>query len=124
MSSEGERRLMQKVDRTLKSKECFAIRFRLDNIGIQTYMYMYIVQAIRENRIHLEIGDGDHYDDTTNPHTLTLGSADVPARTIVHEATHAVIDATHKGQKLSRGSNEVAAFLAESIYGLYTGESD
>lgn len=114
---------MQKVQRTLRSKECFAIRFQLDNIRIQTYMYSYIVQAIVANQIRVRVGDGNHYDDRTNPHTLTLESGDPPSRTIVHEATHAVIDATHKGQKHSRGANEAAAFLAEAIYGLYTGES-
>lgn len=125
MSKESSPRqpLLGKIERTLKSRECFAIRFQLENIGIQTFMYSFIAQAILDDRIHATIGDGNHYDDTTNPHTLTLLTADPPGHTIVHEATHAVIDATHKGRKISRGANEAAAFLAEAIYAMYTGES-
>ena len=122
-SAESLRKLMQNLRVTLRSKECRAIRFRMENIGIQTFMYSYIVDAIGNGRISLTIGNGDHYDDTTTPHSFTFNSDDPPARTIVHEATHAVIDATHKGQKMARGTNEAAAFLAESVYGLYTGES-
>lgn len=124
MSKESEReQLIQKIDRTLKSRECYAIRFQLENIGIQTYMYSFIAQAIHEDRIHAQVGSGDNYNPLTNPSTLTFSFADPPGRTIVHESTHAVIEATHKGRKIARAANEAAAFLAESIYGLYTGES-
>jgi len=116
MSSQAK--LLRKIETVLKSRECFAIRFRIENVAIQTHMYQYIVQAIHDNRIRAQVGSGDGYDDTVNPHTLTLSSDDPPPRTVVHEATHAVIDATHKGQRIVKSTNEIAAFLAESVYGV------
>lgn len=87
-------------------------------------MYLYIAQVIREGRyIQTTIGNGSGYDDTSNLHRLIFPSESPAARTIVHESTHAVIDATHKGKQIVKGVNEAAAFLAEAIYGMYTGES-
>jgi hypothetical protein len=85
-------------------------------------MYSYITDAIAQGRISAVVGNGSGYDDLQNPHAVVLPSADPAPRPIVHEATHAVIDATHKGQKILKGDNEAAAFLAESVYGLLAGE--
>ena len=91
--SDDNQKLLRKVVRILKSNECLAIRFKLENISIHTYTYMYIGSVMLEGRlIRVKVGDGNHYDNTTNPQTLILDSADPPARTIVHEGTHAVID--------------------------------
>jgi len=119
----SQQSLLEKIERVLKSKECSAVRFQLENIRIQTYMYSFIVQPIRAGRINVRVGSGSGYDDTVTPHTIIYPSDNPEGRTIVHEATHAVIDTTHKGQKLSKGSNEAAAYIAEAVYGLYTQET-
>jgi hypothetical protein len=122
--SNGNQQLLQQVGRILKSNECLAIRFKLENISIHTFTYMYIAQVMLEGRlIRVVVGSGNGYDNKTTPRTLTFASADPPPRDIVHEATHAVIDATHKGKTIQKGANEAAAFLAEAVYGLSTGES-
>lgn len=114
VSENDKRQLRSRMARVLRSKACFAIRFRLDNVGIQTYMYSYIADAIVDNRVHVEIGDGHHYD--YHPNTITFDSLDVEPATIVHEATHAVIDATHSGKNITNGAHEASAYLAEALY--------
>ena len=122
--SNGNQQLLQQVGRILKSNECLAIRFKLENISIHTFTYMYIAQVMLEGRlIRVVVGSGNGYDNTTTPRTLTFASADPQPGTIVHEATHAVIDATHKGQTIQKGANEAAAFLAEAVYELLADES-
>src|SRR5690348_239500 len=97
--SDDNKKLLQKVGSILKSKECSQIRFRLENIGIDRLMYAYFADVMLQGRlIRVVVGSGDGYDNTTTPRALTFASADPPPRTIVHEATYAVIDATHKGQ--------------------------
>ena len=88
-------------------------------------MYAYIGDVVlnRARLIRVVVGSGNGYDNTTTPRTLTFASADPQPGTIVHEATHAVIDATHKGQTIQKGANEAAAFLAEAVYELLADES-
>jgi hypothetical protein len=111
----GERekqQLREKAANVLRSATCTSIRFRLDNVRIERSMYPYIAGAILENRVHIEEGGGDGYDHTTN--TIFFQSTGVQPATIVHEATHAVIDATMKGQNITKGTGEAVAYLAEA----------
>lgn len=117
MASEAELRdLRLRAARILKSQACLDIRFQLDKVGIQTFMYSYIGSAISDDKVHLNIGTGHNYNPATN--TITFNAIDVDAPTIVHEATHAIIDATHVGQKFTTGVHEAAAYLAETVYAL------
>src|SRR2546423_8403338 len=114
-------RLRSRAENVLSSPACRAVRFRLDNVAIQTFMYSTIANAIREDRVHMRIGRSRHYDHLTN--TIWLDTADVPPYVIVHEATHAVLDATHVGQNITVGTHEAAAYLAETVYALNAGDS-
>ncbi len=85
-------------------------------------MYGYIGDAILRNKVRVIIGDGNAYYRSSN--TLKFDAYDVKSHAIVHEATHAVIDATHKGVTITIGTGEAAAYLAEMIYAIVTtGES-
>ncbi|MCA9051581.1 MAG: hypothetical protein KDA89_22740, partial [Planctomycetaceae bacterium] len=58
--------------------------------------------------------------------TITFTGPNVEDSVIVHEATHALLDATHVGKSITKGSHETAAFLAETVYmlaGSRTGHS-
>jgi hypothetical protein len=110
--------LRTRIGRILKSAACLEIRFTVANISIQRFMYTYIGQAIMDGTVHLAIADANHYDHKTN--VLTLDSLDVAPPVIVHESTHALINATHVGKAIRCGSHETAAYLAESLWALNT----
>lgn len=110
-----ERKLTNRVVRVLSSEECGSIRFRLDNISIQTFMYRHVASAIGDS-LSVRIVGSNSYDDATD--TINLESADVSSDAIVHEATHAVIDCTNSGVGVSVGTHEASAYLAEAIYAL------
>lgn len=58
----------------------------------------------------------------TNITTTTFDSLGVTSSTIVHEATHAVIDADHFNQVVTTGTHEAAAYIAETVFALATNE--
>jgi hypothetical protein len=103
----------------LKSQPCSDIRFKLNNITIQKYMYMYIADAILDGHVHVAEGGGDGYDHESN--TIVFQSANIEPAVIVHEATHAVIDATNPGVKVTKGTHEAAAYIAETLFRMSTG---
>ena len=110
--------LRKRIGQILKSAACLEIRFKVANICIQRFMYTYIGDAILKDDVHLDIADARQYDHTTN--VLTLDSYDVAPTVIVHECTHAVINATHVGKSIRNGAHETAAYLAESLWALLT----
>jgi hypothetical protein len=112
--------LRVKIWRTLKTNACTAIRFKLDNVRIQTYMYTYMADAVYNDRVHVAEGRGNGYDDETN--TLRFLDADPEPYVLVHETTHAIIDATHPGKSISKGAHEASAYLAETIWAIHVGE--
>jgi hypothetical protein len=114
--------LRSRVLSVLRTKECLQIRFRIGDVHIERFMYLYLAGAITDNHVQLTVGDGHNYDDTTNTITYDSDSPDRP--TIVHEATHAVIDGTHKGKIITKGNHEAAAYLAEALFSLYSGDDD
>jgi len=121
-------KLQSRVLAVIRSQECLQIRFRLGNVGIQRYMYPYLAGAILNGNVHVCTGDGSGYEDkdsgTTTPNTITLDSDNPDRCKIVHEATHAIIDGTHVGKAITTGHHEAAAFLAEALFCLYSGDDD
>jgi hypothetical protein len=115
-------KLRSRVLAAIRTPECLQIRFRIGNVGIQRYMYLYLAGAIEADKVHVDTGDAPRYKHETN--TLTYPSDNPERPTIVHEATHAVIDGTHKGKTITRGNHEAAAFLAEALFVLYSDDDD
>jgi hypothetical protein len=111
--------LRSKVGRVLTTGACSLIRFRLANIYIGPFMYNYIAGVIMNGdsnpklKINLRIDSDRGYDHATN--TLILNDG-CPDAAFVHESTHALINATHKGQTIWRKNHEAAAYLAEAIW--------
>lgn len=119
--------LRQRTVGILRSKPCMDIKFTMDNITIMGYGYGYISQMIEEENVDFSIGNVGNFTALYNSRNNTFGfktadigkSGDAGERgTIVHEATHAVIDATGKGRTIKYATDEVAAYLAEMIYAL------
>ncbi len=118
-----DEKLRWRMSRVLHSRECRAIRFKLDNVAIQTYMYAYIGDAITDHVVNVNANaSGRGYDHRSN--TITFTSHDIFPAAIVHEATHAIIDATHQGKNISKGTHEAAAYLAETLYSMNCGDDD
>ncbi|MCA9047838.1 MAG: hypothetical protein KDA89_03875, partial [Planctomycetaceae bacterium] len=58
-----------RVVRVLSSESCSAIRFSIGTeLRIQRYMYAYVANAVKENRIHLWFDDSttNNYDHRTD----------------------------------------------------------
>ncbi|MBR1155223.1 hypothetical protein [Bradyrhizobium sp. JYMT SZCCT0428] len=102
----------------LTSPACNNIRFKLDNVQIRSFMFGYIGDAIARNRVHIKAEGFNGYDHESD--TIFLVSPDVRPHELVHEATHAVIDATNRGLVISKGPGEAAAYLAETVYSIVT----
>jgi hypothetical protein len=113
----------------LKSRYCMQIRFQVDNVSVQTYMYTYIAQAILQDKIHIAIGGNvPHWvNEIKGPgereKTIYFPEIDVKAVTIVHECTHAVISTTNKGASVALATHETCAYLAEAVYGLLANDT-
>jgi hypothetical protein len=122
-------KLRYRMADVLKSRYCTQIRFRVDNVTIQTYMYTYLAQAILENKIHIEIGGGvphfanEYVYGNDRAKTIYFPEIDVKPVTIVHECTHAVLSATNKGTSVTIATHETCAYLAEAVYGLLANDT-
>ena len=97
---------------------CRKIRFKLDAVNIQTYMLAYIGDAIVNRRVQVALG-GRGYDHESN--VIHWDKPEEQPKAIVHEGTHAAINATHVGMKLTKATHEAAAYLAESMFELLSG---
>jgi hypothetical protein len=111
--------LRGKIASVLATPHTFKIRFEVANVSITRFMYHAIASSIADGTINVVEGDGEAYYHDTD--TLMVGSLNPPSVRIVHEATHAIIDATLKGKWVRRGVHELAAYLAESIWAVSTG---
>jgi hypothetical protein len=111
--------LREHVARILCTQHTLKIAFRLDNLCITRFMYHSIARAILDDDIHLELGSGNAYDHETD--VMELESTTPKPAAVVHEAMHAIIDAMHKGDTVRKGTHEAAAYLAEAIWALSSG---
>jgi hypothetical protein len=74
-----------------------------------------------DRRVPVELGSGNGYDPDSDPPAIHWESVKVAPKAIVHEATHAVINATHVGAAITKATHEAAAYLAESMFELLSG---
>jgi hypothetical protein len=128
MSAEED--LKKRVINILRSPACMRIQFTFAGSTVMGYGYGYVADVMEQGGIRIGIANTggftanyDHRDKTpifvfSDP--AMVSSPDGRA-TIVHEATHAVIDAVRMGRSINYGDNEVAAYIAEFIYRLNTG---
>jgi len=111
----------------LRSRACLDIAFKNAGVSIMGYGYGYVADMLEQGKVSATVGNTGgftaKYDGRTN--TMTFGSdalreALTPSGrgTIVHEATHAVIDAVAPGRTIGYGDEEVSAYLAQTIYAL------
>jgi hypothetical protein len=106
-----------RIGRVLKTNACSQIRFRLANIYIGRFMFNYIAGMIENGSVNITTGDTAYYDVDTN--TLKISASSTEAE-IVHETTHILINATHKGATIRRGDHETAAYLSAALWALYS----
>ena len=106
--------LRQRTTRILCSTHCNLIRFQLDNVKIESLMYNYVANLIEQNKIRIGMSSGRTYNHISD--YITFDSVDVGPEVIVHEATHALIDAVYPGLTITKGTGEACAYLAETMY--------
>ena len=121
--------LKARVINVLRSPACLDIQFTIAGSTIMGYGYGYVADMIKQDGIRIRIGNTGaftaSYDHHGSTPTFVFGDPSIVSSpdgraTIVHEATHAVIDAVRKGRTIAFGDNEVAAYLAETIYRMNT----
>jgi hypothetical protein len=116
-------KLRYRMVRILRTQACFRIRFRMLNVGIDSYMWPGLATAIENGTwCNVFIGDGNDCDPANKSFYF---SSENPRRfEIVHEATHMLIWATHVGAIITTGVHEAAAYLAECLFTLYFGDKE
>jgi hypothetical protein len=102
--------------RSLKSPILNLVRFQLNNVKIQYLQYNWISDLVVSGKISLTMSAGRSYDHMTD--TLSIDDADAAFNVIVHEATHAIIDACYPGLKITKGTGEACAYLAETVFNI------
>lgn len=125
MSDEDDLRAF--VVGTLRAQACKSITFTIVGTTIMAYGYGYVADMIANGTVGVAIGDTGAFDASyDHPQggspAITFGpdfSSNAEGRcSIVHECTHAVVDAVRVHRSISYGDSEVTAYLAETIYRL------
>ena len=97
------------------------------------YGYGYVADMIEQGGVAIRIGDTGSFDAvyrmSSVSKAMVFKATDSPRNatpdmraTIVHEATHAVIDAVAKGHSVNYLGNECAAYIAQTVYSLNRGD--
>jgi hypothetical protein len=114
----------------LRSRPVQAIRFRIDGSTIMSFGYGYIADMIEQQRVQIGFGNTggftanfDHVKGSPAEMNFdpNLAWNDDAMATVVHETTHAVVDAVRVGRPISYGDNEVAAYVAETLFKMNKG---
>jgi hypothetical protein len=92
------------------------VRFRLANISIQYMQYAWVGDLVRQGRIHIKVDSGDSYDHVTD--TIGIDDPKCWFHVLVHEGTHAVIDACNPGLSITKGNGEACAYVAETVFNI------
>lgn len=133
--SKAEDYLKSRVVLILRSTACLSIQFNMVGSTVMGHRYASVADMVEQGDIDVGVGDTGgfrvryaHQSDFIP--TLTFDSEDPMFPTtpsgraaIVHEATHAVIDDRRRGvANAGSGDDEVAAYLAQTIYALNAGD--
>lgn len=123
--------LRAKAVSILRSKACLDIKFSVAGMTLMAYGYGYVADMLAQDVIKVAIGATGvftaAYDSAHNRITfgtkdpVDLATADGRG-TVVHECTHALIDAIRKGRSVAYGDNEVAAYIAQTVYAMNAGD--
>ncbi len=125
--------LRAKTISIISAKACRAISFTVARMTVMSYGYSYVSDLLARDSIHIAIGGGESgttasYDGKAN--TIHFGTRDPNVlgspsgrQTVVHECTHALIDATCAGRDVKFGDDEAAAYLAQMAYALNAHET-
>jgi hypothetical protein len=116
-----ERKLTNRIVDVLKWTQCASIRFKLELVGIQSFMYLHTSNAVREGAITVQVNPNSSPYFDPDARLMSLPKADPEPNVIVHEATHALILTTHVGKVLSVITHEAAAYLAEAVFSMNLG---
>ena len=133
--SKAEDYLKSRVVLILRSTACLSIQFNMVGATVMGHCYASVADMVEHGDIDVGVGNAGgfrvryaHQPDFIP--TLTFDSEDPMFPTtpsgraaIVHEATHAVIDRGRRGSaNAGGGDDEVAAYLAQTIYALNAGD--
>lgn len=128
-----ELKLRVKVLGTLNSKACHDIAFEAAGISVMGYHYGYLADLVAQYCIDVKFGvvdpaasaEYDHMTNTLRFANRNLGFYASPAgrAQIVHECTHALIDATQSGKQVRRADNEAICWIAQTIFSSRSGDS-
>lgn len=115
--------LADEVAAVFSDRQVRAIDFTLEKLIVNPQRLHSVGQAIKQKRIAVELkSTGDKLGAAYSPHPnrMTLGSGDLLKSPmgragVLHEGVHALVD-LYEVQSLTVLEDEVAAYLAETIY--------
>lgn len=116
--------LRSRIGQILMSPQCQKINFTFDNVYIDGSSFSYVaLSSLQKSGFKVQINATQSSEAMYSPNTNTFvfkkagyGNATHPFEmmTIVHESTHAVIDA--KGRKTLMLANEVCSYIAGALF--------
>lgn len=129
LSSPAEHALLiQRITAILRSSECSLMNFMIGPYLVTGLGYATVARAIAAGTIAIAVGEASGHEASYSPATRTLtlprvnyGTFRGERGSIVHEATHAMID-IHWGANAANGSDltapveEPIAYIAESVF--------
>jgi hypothetical protein len=118
--------VLNAIGHVLSSAACQAVDFTYHNLRIYGHGYQTVKFATAENRIHISIlattrnnGAKASYDIDNNvfiiPVDFTIAGV-ISEMSLVHESTHALMNAMYPGTRIKMSINEGIAYLADAIY--------
>lgn len=124
--------LRAKTISIIRSRPCLDIAFTIAGMTLMGYGYGYVADMLQDGVIGVAIGPTGGFDASydSSANLITFSSPD-PAKiatpsgrgTVVHECSHAVVDAVAKGKSVAYGDDEVAAYIAQTVYSINAGDS-
>ena len=120
-------RLMNSI---LRSDAINHVQFRIASVSVMPYGYGYIADMLQSGTITVVFNDlGNLVTAAYNKCVITInsnGAVDLSGPggrgTLVHESTHAVMDAIGVGKMIDYGDCEVAAYVAQYVYSMASGD--
>ena len=128
-----ENALRQRVGNILMSKPCQRINISVDRVNVNGSGFSYVALAVL-NTIKFAVGElpanseaqySIGFNTFRFPHAgYGVGGANAAfeRQTIVHEATHAVIDATSSNRSVLKMTHEMAGLMAGALYNAFSAD--